>query len=299
MFKVLWIVLTALSVLAPCRAQAAGPVISQQTRLMVFSPHPDDESLGAAGLIQGVLKAGGRVQVVFMTNGDGFPAGVKKADNLSQPTAADYRRYGAARRLEALKAMAILGVKARDVIFLGFPDAGLACLQQKFLAGPTPYRSPFTLATHPPASKTIIPHTDFTGRDLIREIEQIITDFRPNLVATTPAQDRHPDHSATYFFVNRALTEVRQDHPLLKPKVLAFLIHFGKWPVDQGADTGSRLAPPKGFPDKGIHWVSFLLTPEEVADKTRAIRHYYTQMLVMGRFMLSFAKSNELFIQEN
>jgi LmbE family N-acetylglucosaminyl deacetylase len=300
-FKILWIVLAALSVLAPCRAQAGGPPASQQIRLMVFSPHPDDESLGTAGLIQTVSKAGGKVKVVFMTNGDGFPAGVKKADHLSHPTAADYRRYGAARRLEALKAMAILGLKARDVIFLGFPDAGLASLREKFLTGPPPYRSPFTLATHPPVSETIIPHADFTGKDLIREIEQIIIAFRPNLVATTPPQDRHPDHSATYFFVSRALTEVRQDHPHLKPKVLGFLIHFGfgKWPVGQGEKTGSRLTPPKGFPDKGIHWVSFPLTPEEVVVKARAIRQYQTQMLVMGRFMLSFARSNELFIQEN
>jgi LmbE family N-acetylglucosaminyl deacetylase len=300
-FKVFWIVLIALAVLTSGRAQAKEPLISPHTRLLVFSPHPDDESLGAAGLIQGVLKAGGQVKVVFMTNGDGFPAGVKKADHLSRPTAADYRRYGARRRLEAVKAMAIFGVKAREVIFLGFPDAGLACLQQKFLAGPPPYRSPFTLATHPLAGATIMPHTDFTGKDLIREIEQIIIDFRPNLVATTPPQDRHPDHSATYFFVNRALTEVRQEHPHLKPKVLAFLIHFGfgKWPVGQGNKAGSRLAPPKGFPDKGIHWVSLPLTPEEVAVKARAIRQYQTQMLVMGRFMLSFARSNELFIREN
>jgi len=266
---------------------------------MIFSPHPDDESLGAAGLIQSVLKAGGQVKVVFMTNGDGFPAGVEQADHLLQPTAADYRRYGAARRHEALRAMATLGLKARDVIFLGFPDAGLASLLKKFLTGPPPYRSPFTLATHPLAGATIIPHADFTGKDLTREIARLITDFRPNLVATTPPQDRHPDHSATYFFVHRALTEVRQQHPDLHPKVLAFLIHFGKWPPDQGAETGSRLVPPQSFPDKGIHWVSFPLTSEEVATKTRAIRQYYTQMLVMSRFMLSFARPNELFIVEH
>ena len=118
-------------------------------------------------------------------------------------------------------------------------------------------------------------------------------------MATTPPQDRHPDHSATYFFVQGALAEVRQQHPDLHPKVLAFLIHFGKWPVNQRAETGSRLAPPRGFPNQGIHWVSVPLTPKEVAIKTRAIRQYYTQMLVMGRFMLSFARPNELFIAEN
>jgi LmbE family N-acetylglucosaminyl deacetylase len=68
----------ALATLVPAFAladepQAIEPLISHKTRLMIFSPHPDDESLGAGGLIQRVLKAGGRVKVVFMTNGDGFP----------------------------------------------------------------------------------------------------------------------------------------------------------------------------------------------------------------------------------
>lgn len=43
--------------------QALEPLLSPQTRLMLFSPHPDDESLGASGLIQRVLSIGGKVKV--------------------------------------------------------------------------------------------------------------------------------------------------------------------------------------------------------------------------------------------
>ena len=71
-----------LVLIAPC-AQAEGPqviesLLSAETRLMVFAPHPDDESLGAGGLIQRVLNSGGQVRVVFMTNGDGFPEVVEQ-----------------------------------------------------------------------------------------------------------------------------------------------------------------------------------------------------------------------------
>jgi LmbE family N-acetylglucosaminyl deacetylase len=151
----------------------------------------------------------------------------------------------------------------------------------------------------PPALEIIISHTTYTGNDLTREIKRVIAEFRPNMVATTPRQDEHPDHSATYFFVKKALTQLSKEHPNLNPRVLTFLIHFGQWPIGQGAGTGSRLHPPEGFPDKGIQWVPLTLTPEEVVTKRSAILEYNTQMLVMGRYLLSFARSNELFIVEN
>ena len=67
--------------------QRLEPSLSKNTRLMVFSPHPDDESLAAAGLIQRVLSLGGSVKVVFMTSGDG-PA-VKQPRGSSLGTTPD------------------------------------------------------------------------------------------------------------------------------------------------------------------------------------------------------------------
>ena len=301
MLQVLLMLFFALAALVPSNARAETPqglepLISHATRLIVFSPHPDDESLGAGGLIQRVLKAGGKVKVVFITSGDGFPEGVEEEDHISHPTAKDYRRYGVVRREEALKATATLGMKERDVIFLGFPDGGLSYLRSKFHAHP--YKSPFTEENRPPLSEDIIPHTDYTGQDLTREIERVIANFRPNLVATTPPEDWHPDHNATYFFVKEALGHWDKKHPNLKPRVLTFLIHFGQWPVGQGSGTGSRLNPPDGFPDEGRQWISFPLKPDEVETKRKAILEYHTQMLVMGRFLMSFARSNELYMPD-
>ncbi len=278
--------------------QAIEPLISHDTRLMVFSPHPDDESLGTGGLIQRVLNAGGKVKVVFMTNGDGFPEGVEKEDRIARPTAKDYTRYGEERRIEALQAISTLGVKKRDVIFLGFPDGGLAYLRLKFRAHPMPYRSPYTRKTHPPVFEIIVPRTDYCGLDLRKEIERVIAAFQPTLLAVTPPEDWHPDHSSTYYFVKEALRLLTTKHPNVKPVVLTFLIHYGQWPVGQGAGTGLRLNPPDNFPDQGKQWISFALKPEEVTTKRKAILQYHTQMLVMGRFLLSFARSNELFMPD-
>ncbi len=136
MLQVLFMVLFAFVTLAPGvvraeKPQAIEPLISKETRLMVFSPHPDDESLGTAGLIQRVIKTGGSVRVVFMTNGDGFPEAVEMGDHISNPTARDFRDYGEDRVEESLKALATLGMKESDIIFLRFPDGGLTALRSK------------------------------------------------------------------------------------------------------------------------------------------------------------------------
>jgi LmbE family N-acetylglucosaminyl deacetylase len=192
-----------------------------------------------------------------------------------------------------------LGLNGRDVIFLGFPDGGLSSLLSHSCANRQAYKSPFTQESHPPPLEIIIPHTLYTGDDLTREIERVMVNFQPNMVATTARQDEHPDHNATYFFVRKAVAQLSKKHPNHKPRLLTFLIHFGQWPIGQGAGTGSRLDPPQGFPDKGIQWVSLPLSPEEALTKRKAILEYHTQMIVMGRYLLSFARSNELFIKEN
>jgi len=39
-------------------------------RLLILSPHPDDETLGCGGLIRRIKKAGGEVYVMIITYGD-------------------------------------------------------------------------------------------------------------------------------------------------------------------------------------------------------------------------------------
>ena len=71
--------------------------IDRTTRLLVIAPHPDDEALGAAGLIQRVRARGGSVRVVLLTSGDGFPEGVEVAEGIAHPKASDFRGYGVLR----------------------------------------------------------------------------------------------------------------------------------------------------------------------------------------------------------
>jgi LmbE family N-acetylglucosaminyl deacetylase len=266
---------------------------------MVFSPHPDDETLGAGGLIQRVLHLGGAVRVVFLTSGDGYPEGVESEEHIAHPTAQDYRHYGTLRQGESRQVLATLGVEEQAVTFLGFPDRGLCPLLRQYWSDQPPYYlSPYTLEDQPPPADVLLPHTEYDGEDLKREITRLLQDFRPTLLALTHPQDQHPDHCATYFFVRDALRELQGREPALQPSLLTFLIHFGQWPLGEGAGTGARLHPPEGFPEPERAWLALPLSPAEAETKRKALLHYHSQMLVMGRYLLSFARANELFLPD-
>lgn len=69
------------------------PLSIGRVRALVISPHPDDATLGAAGLAQRVIRNGGSVQVVQMTGGDAFPKGVTTINPRMLTTPVAYRRY--------------------------------------------------------------------------------------------------------------------------------------------------------------------------------------------------------------
>ena len=83
--------------------------------LIVVAAHPDDETLGAGGLIRRVHEAGGTVTVVVATDGE-----------ASHPDSLSHSRtdLGSLRRDEVLRAVQTLAPGAR-VLFLGLPDGEL------------------------------------------------------------------------------------------------------------------------------------------------------------------------------
>src|SRR5260221_1690611 len=84
-----------------------APVAAAKT-ILVFAPHPDDETLVAAGQVRAAIVAGHTVKIVVVTNGD-F-GGVQT---------------GLARQGESVAAAQILGLAEQNVIFLGYPDGAM------------------------------------------------------------------------------------------------------------------------------------------------------------------------------
>jgi len=75
-------------------------------RVIVFSPHPDDETIGVGGLLARLARAQVPLRVVFMTNGDGYPRAVETDLDVKRPTDADYIAFGELRQREARNAVA-------------------------------------------------------------------------------------------------------------------------------------------------------------------------------------------------
>ena len=241
--------------------------ITAATRLLLVSPHPDDGALGAGGLVARVVAAGGSVRVVQMTSGDAFSEGVKRVDRTDRPTAEDYRAYGQRRERETLAAMRRLGVREPRVTFLGFPDDGLCLLASAYAA--TEFESPYTQRTSPPPREQLLGGVEYRGRDVVRELREIVAEFEPTIVVMPAPSDEHPDHCATNQLVTRALGTAA-------PRVLRYVIH-GRQPAAAAVLT---------------------LTRREADAKRRAIEAYRSQTLVIGDFMRSFETRQERYVDE-
>lgn len=270
--------------------------IDRQTRLLVIAPHPDDEALGAAGLIRRVQASGGAVRVLVMTSGDGFPEGVERAEGIAQPKPSDFRNYGSLRERETRSAMALLGLRADQVTFLGYPDEGLCHLASTYLFDKTrAFQSPYSDRASPPATERLVRGVRYRGVDVRLELERVVTEFAPTLIVLPHPEDDHPDHCSTHIFAREALGAV-PGVVSRRVRVLHYLIHYEQWPLSADAGVGSSLRPPADFPPGEGRWVSLPLTLDESAAKKRALLEYASQMEVIGRFMTAFGRDNELFI---
>jgi len=88
--------------------------------IIVFAPHPDDETIGCGGTIAKKLSEGFNVIIVVMTDGRNLFRDILKIDR--DPSPDEIQKI---RRDELLKAVGILGVPANNVIFLDFEDGAL------------------------------------------------------------------------------------------------------------------------------------------------------------------------------
>jgi LmbE family N-acetylglucosaminyl deacetylase len=109
---------------------------------VVIAPHPDDETLGAGGLIATQRQRGIPVKIVAVTDGE---AAYSDAAGL-----------GEMRCTEQESALAELGVDARDIIRLRLPDSAvtscedaLTALVRPLLASATLLIAPWLFDPHP------------------------------------------------------------------------------------------------------------------------------------------------------
>jgi LmbE family N-acetylglucosaminyl deacetylase len=267
--------------------------VPERLSLLVVAPHPDDETLGAAGLMQRVQERRGRVSVAYLTSGDGYVDGVELETHNLKPKPEDFVDYGERRLQEALHALQAISISQKRLFVFGFPDGGLADLLTTHWSSNNPFSSPYTGDSRPPYSQSFSPETEYSGVALERELARLIIRLNPRSIAVTGPWDVHPDHCAAFHFVVRALRRIRMsDRNFALPQVLAYTVHRPDWP---GFSEGTWLNPPPNVSPDGATWQFLDLTAAELDGKGRALDQYTSQMDIMAILFRSFVRPNEVF----
>lgn len=172
------------------RPHMQAPLLSESSRVLIVAPHPDDESLAAAGLVLRARRVGAALRILFLTDGDNNPWPQRASERHWTVDDAGRRRWGARRRGEAIAALRTLGLGPDCARFLEYPDQGLT---------------------------DELTHGHQLNSDLVDELET----WRPNLVIAPAIADRHPDHNSLGLALDFALRE-HDDKSLTR---LSYLLH--------------------------------------------------------------------------
>ena len=213
-----------------------------KSRILIIAPHPDDETLGCAMVISETIRQGNPVKIVLITNGDLLfrPKGNTVYD-YDKDGDIDFVDYGYIRQHETLTAMGKLGLKLKDIIFLGYPDGLLwgiyncdyndIYLKEGFnftmvLHTKSGYSSPYKNSYH---YKIYLGEKPLYNRNyIISDLKKILSDFRPTDIFVTHEFDFHSDHKASLLFLRKAVKELkREGNPDVDHiKIHRYLIHY-------------------------------------------------------------------------
>ncbi len=273
--------------------EAALPqlMLTPEDRILVIAPHPDDEVLGCAGVIQKAVEMKIPVRVVFLTNGDSnqWSFLVYRKHPVVMPGAVE--KMGLVRHDEAIAAAKILGLPAPALTFLGYPDFGTINIWYSHWGSRPALRSLLTRAREVPYKSALRFAAPYKGEDIVEDIKTVLNDFKPTKIFVSHPADHNGDHLAAYLFLRVALWDLKMEKDV---GVYPYLIHRQGWPLIKGFHVDKTLDPPSVLNDQ-ISWRTHPLNPFEVQVKIAALKAHRSQYQSTPKYLLTFMRSNELF----
>jgi len=266
---------------------------NKDDRVLILAPHPDDETIGCAGIIQQAKKSGAGVRVAYLTNGDNNQFAFIVYEKRLTFKPAEFIHMGQVRRQEAIKAMKLLGLNESDLIFLGYPDFGTFTIFNQYWQSKKPFKSMLTRSTKVPYKDDLSFGAPYAGESVLNDLEKVILDYKPTKVFVSHPADVNVDHKALYLFLQVALRDLRKKVPA--PEVYPYLVHCLGWPKPRHYHPELGLEPPVNFADSQIKWLKNDLTPQELELKHQAVLCYKSQTESSAFYLLSFGRKNELF----
>jgi LmbE family N-acetylglucosaminyl deacetylase len=265
--------------------------LEENDRILLLVPHPDDDILSGAGLVQQAVEKDLPVKVVYFTNGDFNETSFELYRKEITLDPVEALRLGETRREEALSAQSILGIKPEQVIFLGYPDGGGREIFEKHWNENPPYRAILSGMTSVPYIFAQSHDAPYKGESILADLEKIVSDFQPTKIITSHPGDVHPDHQTLPLYLKIALWNLGSE---ISPEVYHFITHYGMWPQPRGYQPEHPLEPPAQY-DVNNRWHILPLSVEERENKLLALQAHKTQWGSGQPYLESVVRANELF----
>lgn len=279
---------------APQESAAAADMkfITSDDRVLIIAPHPDDETIGCAGIIQQAQQAGADIHILYLTNGDHNQVAFMVYEKRLTFRKGEFIHMGEVRRKEAVNAMKLLGVSEDRLIFLGYPDFGTFSIFRNFWQEDKPYKSMLTRVSAVPYADALSSGRSYVGQSILNDFEAVLRKYRPNKIFVTAAFDTNPDHKAAYLFLEIALADSG-----IYPEVHTYLIHRKAWPLPRHYHPELELDIPDEANGRQMSWFRYRLPAEEIEKKRQATLCYKSQTESSAFYLLAFCRKNELFGQ--
>lgn len=263
-------------------------------RILILAPHPDDESIACAGIIQKALSAGAQVKIVYLTNGDHNEYAFIVYEKRIIMRQGEFIHLGKVRQQESTRAMKFLGLSEKDLVFLGYPDYGTFEIFCKYWAATAkPFRDRLTRISSVPYKDSPSYGAKYYGENILSDLTKQILDYQPDKIFVSHPADVNVDHKALYLLLQVALSDL--EGRIIKPEIYPYLVHFAGWPRPRHYHPELELYPPDKFIDSKLHWFRSSLNREELDKKYRSIFFYKSQTQSSAFYLFAFARKNELF----
>jgi len=272
-----------------------GPLESfkKTDRVLILAPHPDDETIGCAGVIQKALNKGAVVSVCYLTNGDHNEFAFIVYEKRLTLRKNEFIHMGEVRKKEAIKAMQLLGLDESRLVFMGYPDFGTFAMFKDFWQRRHPYKSLLTRVTSVPYKEDFSFGMPYKPESILEDLKKVILKYRPNKIFVSHPADTNYDHKALYLYLQVALADLEEE--FVPERVYPYLVHHKGWPLPRRYHPENGLLPPGDLVDSGMVWSISALTGEQIEKKYRGILCYRSQTQSSAFYLLSFARKNELF----
>jgi LmbE family N-acetylglucosaminyl deacetylase len=112
---------------------------------------------------------------------------------------------------ETAETLEHIGLARDKLTFLGLPDGGSGAIWSQHIRSSDPFFSIYLATDRAPYENALKPNLPFARDAVIDAVKQIITGFRPALIATPHPDERHVDHRTANWFVVKACQELLRE----------------------------------------------------------------------------------------